>query len=140
MGVFNTMKHLATLDRTSLEKLPKWAQEHITYIEMRLREATKELEQRLDSAPRSEVAIERICDMERPFAFLPERSTISFFLDNDHHKDERQRKVLRIRRAYPHRGEKVGPYHLEVSTGGGGYPSIQSQAANIIRVRVVEEF
>ncbi len=134
------MTHLTTLARTSLEKLPKWAQAHITYIEMRLREATKELEGRLDLAPRSEVAIERICDQERPFDFLPERSTIAFFLHNDHHRDERARKVLRIRRAYPHRGEKVGPNHLEVSTGGGGYPSVQPQAANIFRVHVVEEF
>lgn len=58
----------------------------------------------------------------------------------DTHKEARNRQVISLRRAYPNRGEKAGPYHLEVSTGGNGYPSVQPQAANTLRIHVVKEF
>lgn len=66
-----------------VSKLPKWAQSRIELLEMRLREAKKEIEV-LTKAPPSEVGVRRYHDDDpSSVAYLPARTTIVFFFDND---------------------------------------------------------
>jgi hypothetical protein len=132
------MARIAAVTAEKLASLPEWAKHHIKILEMRLAEAKDELHRHLDNKP-SEFAIHRPQACGDPEggpldAFLPEHTTVSAFLDDWADGARLDRKGLQIRRA----GDKSEGYYLEVSTWGY-YPSVQPQAANVLRIRLVEK-
>lgn len=123
----------------NLAKLPKWAQDHINFLEMRLKEAQEELRSYVDLQEPSDVAIDRISNFEQPLLYLPKHSSIVFFLDNDHEKPMRLRKAIHLRRNNNSQNDS-GHFHLALSTAGRGFPTIMPQAANCLRVHVTDEY
>lgn len=126
-----------------VSKLPKWAQERIADLERSLRETRQELYTQLEH-PVSEVAVERfegVIHGNGPrFVYLPERAEVVFFLDDRTDKPPFERQAIHVRRKFVGRSRQgPGSYYLEVSTGGGSYPSVQAQASNVIRVRLADE-
>lgn len=126
-------------------KLPKWARDHIELLEIRLAEAKEELTAHLEH-PMSSVAVERTEGMmgNGPrFVYLPRGATIAFFLDDDLDIEPRERKIISVRRAqqkgsWSVQGVEAAQFYLEVSTGGSCFPSVQPQAANVVRIRAVD--
>jgi hypothetical protein len=125
--------------------LPEWAREHIQHLERKAQEAKKELNEHLTTNKPSEFAIRRYGSESRggngpELVYLPPESTIVAFLDQDHKKDLHYRKGVELRVRGPWSpGAFSGVEHLEVSSWHS-YPMVTPQAANVLRVRLTEDF
>lgn len=124
-----------------IASLPEWARNHIQNLERKVSESKKELRSYLETAKPSEFAIRRYVDGGPILTYLPEGSTIVAFLDKDHEEDLHDRRglELRVQGLDESWSASGGIPHLEVASWHR-YPAVTGQAANVLRVRLLEEF
>jgi hypothetical protein len=132
------LKKLGEVTPEMVAKLPQWAQRHIELLEMRLGEARREVQANRTANPPSDFAVFHPGAITGKFgetveSFLPEGRTILCYLDDNKDASYHDRKVLMLRRG----GDKSHGYHLEVNCWAG-YPAVQPQASNCLRIRMME--
>ena len=110
-----------------LSKLPKWAQAEIRRLEMRLREAQQEIDERDDKIGRTDTVIGMTRLEQRP---LPRGSKIGFFLYPD-------REELAITDLTVARSEDLGEGVVEVY--GRGPIRVEPRSSNVVWIRLARD-
>lgn len=121
-----------TTERGKEMRLPKWAQERLEYLRRRLREANEELRVLRDhgvDAGRPHVGVGLDTVNSGPKERYPLQTQVTFQLGDSF------RDVIEVRAT----GDlKRGEYALRVQAGVSRI-AVEPQAANVVRVRLVED-